>query len=74
MSIDYFSGEIYFWGIKKNKKTDLYEIVTSFSDTGEPPAEDGFYDDCPICQQLRRDLGAEIIVPIPFETQSEEDE
>ena len=36
------------------EKPGLFEIVTPFPGKEHEAAEDGLFDDCPICQDMRR--------------------
>jgi hypothetical protein len=51
---------------KTKPKSELYEVIIPFEKTED---DDGFFDDCPLCQQLKQQIknGEVESVPIQFE-------
>ena len=55
---------------RKFKKGELFEVVTPFGPSGDLGV-DGLFDDCPLCQELKRNLEAGAIEEVWDEREEE---
>ncbi len=56
-SIDPPRVPLYLADMKKNKRSknrNMFEVVVPFPGKESEAADDGLFDDCPICQELRK--------------------
>jgi hypothetical protein len=53
---------------KTNAKENLYEVIVPL---GPGSGDDGLFDDCPICQELKRQMGSGVVVPVQVEVEDD---
>ena len=58
---------------KQDKNRNLYEVIVPFGTGHNDMAEDGLFDDCPLCQQMRKDIEAGIVRKASTPTPKEKD-
>ena len=51
----------------KNSKTELFEIILPFPNNSVDPGAEVLFDDCPLCQELKRQIESGEVTSVPIQ-------